>query len=112
MQKKIIIKIKDELKDKIELISEILSKLSHDSRLGQDELNKAYTILDDTLNFICNITNSKNINRDKHKDIDECVLKIRLDRLVLVYCLKDNKIIEIEDKLNIHTEIYIYKVWE
>ena len=38
--KKIIIKRKDELNDKIRLIYEIIFKLSNDSRLRRDELNK------------------------------------------------------------------------
>ena len=54
MQKKIIIKIKDELNDRIESIYEIIFKLTNDSRLRRDELNKIDSIIDDTLNFICN----------------------------------------------------------
>ena len=74
--KKIIIKIKNELNDRIESIYEITFNLSTDSRLKRDELNKIDAIIDDTLNFICikiyrkNITSSENINRDKHSDID------------------------------------------
>ena len=54
MQKKIIIKIKDELNDRIESIYEIIFKLTNDSRLRRDELNKIDSIIDDTLNFIFN----------------------------------------------------------
>ena len=73
---KIIIKIKDELNDKIQSIYEIIFKLSNDSRLRRDELNKIDAIIDDMLNFVCNkicrenITSSENINRNKYKDID------------------------------------------
>ena len=87
MRKKIIIKIKDELNDRIESIYEIIFKLTNDSRLRRDELNKIDSIIDDTLNFICNkiyrktITSSEKNNRDKHRDIDECVLSNRLKLL-------------------------------
>ena len=111
---KIITKISDELKKKIEPIYEIIFKLSNDSRLRRDELNKADAIIDDTLNFICNkiyrenITSSKNINRDKHKDIDEYALSNRLEFLEKMLSSINNKMSEIEDKMDmIHYDMYI-----
>ena len=62
---KIITKISDELKKKIEPIYEIIFKLSNDSRLRRDELNKADAIIDDTLNFICNKIYRENITSSK-----------------------------------------------
>ena len=95
------------------MIYELIFKLSNDPRLRRNKLNKADAIMVDTLNFICNkiykknITSSKNINRDKHKDIGECALSNRLEFLETMSSSIDNKISEIEDEINNINYMYI-----
>ena len=104
---KIITKIRDELKKKIELIYESLFfKLSDDSRLRLPELNKIDAIIDDTLNFVWikiyrkNRISSEKINRDKHKGIDEYVISNKLKLLERMYYSLNHIISEIKNKIN------------
>ena len=111
--KKIIKKINYELHDKIVSIYEIIFKLSNDIGLRRDKLNKADAVIDDTLNFLCNkiyrknITSSKNIKRDKHKDINEYALSNRLEFLETMFSSINNKISEIDDEINSINYMYI-----
>ena len=77
------------------MIYEIVFRLPNDPRLRRDKLNKANTIIDDTLKFVCNKICRKNkispkkINRDNYKDFD----KYLSDKLALLeranYLLND-----------------------
>ena len=98
----IIIKINDELKKNIELIHEIIFKLSDDSRLRQVEINTIDAKIDDALNFVWNKIYRKNRISSKWINID------KLELLRRMYISTNDIISEMKNVLlMIHLDMYI-----
>ena len=87
------------------MIYEIVFRLPNNPRLRRDKANKANTIIDDTLKFVCNKISKKNkispkkINRDNYKDFDKYVSN-KLGLLERANYLLNDIINDIENIMN------------